>query len=63
MLIDGEQKEIKAHDPLIGTIAEYPKNIIIGNLSGEKWIFKNGSQNPGKGIGNIGLNRNSPTDF
>ncbi len=55
MTLNEEQKEIKAHDPLIGSVTEYPKNIIIGNLSGENWIFKNGSQNPDKGIGNIGI--------
>jgi hypothetical protein len=55
MTLNGEQQEIQAHDPLVGTITEYPKNIIIGNLSGENWIFKNGSQNPDKGIGNIGI--------
>lgn len=55
MTLNREEKEIKAHDPLIGSVTEYPKNIIIGNLSGENWIFKNGSQNPDKGIGNIGI--------
>ncbi len=55
MTLNGEQQEIKAHDPLIASITEYPKNMIIGNLSGKNWIFKKGSQNPGKGIKNIGI--------
>ncbi|WP_294303321.1 hypothetical protein [uncultured Chryseobacterium sp.] len=55
MTLNGEQQDIKAHDPLIGSVTEHPKNIIIGNLSGENWQFVNGSQNPGKGIGNIGI--------
>lgn len=55
MTLNGEQQDMKAHDPLIGSVTEHPKNIIIGNLSGENWQFKNGSQNPNKGIGNVGI--------
>ncbi|WP_294285772.1 hypothetical protein [uncultured Chryseobacterium sp.] len=55
MILNGEQQDMKAHDPLIGSVTEYPKNIIIGNFSGENWQFINGSQNPCRGIGNIGI--------
>lgn len=55
MTLNGKQKEIKAHDPLVGSVTESPKNIIIGNFYGENWQFINGSQNPGKGIGNVGI--------
>lgn len=55
MTLNGEQQDMKAHDPLIGSVTEHPKNIVVGSLSGENWVFKNGSQNPNKGIGNVGI--------
>lgn len=55
MIMNGEKKEITAHDPMIGSIKETPKNIIIGNLSDKSWKFANGSNNNNRSIGNLGI--------
>ncbi|MCX8534519.1 hypothetical protein [Chryseobacterium luquanense] len=55
MIMNGEKKEITAHDPMIGSIKETSKNIILGNLSDEGWTFVNGSNNNNRSIGNLGI--------
>lgn len=55
MIMNGVKKEITAHDPMIGSIKETPKNLIIGNLSNEGWTFVNNSNNNNRSIGNLGV--------
>ena len=55
MIMNGEKKEITAHDPMIGSVKETSKNIIIGNLSDEGWKFVNNSNNTNRSIGNLGI--------
>lgn len=55
MMMNGEKKEIIAHDPMIGSIKETPKNIIFGNLSDGGWKFVNGSNNINRSSGNLGI--------
>lgn len=55
MMINGEKKETIGHDPMIGSLTENPKNIILGNLSQEGWIFVNGSNNSSQITKNLGI--------
>lgn len=55
MIMNGQKKETTAHDPMIGSIKENPKNIIIGSLSDKGWIFKNSFNNTNGSMGNLGI--------
>jgi hypothetical protein len=55
MLLNNQEKETIAHEPLIGSVQEDKKNVIIGNLQDNSWIYINTSENERKSHGNLSI--------